>query len=88
MRPGPYLDFQCALPWPDAAGRLELLAEVSAITNAGGSDLVYGADEDGEGRAADQHVSTAAHPFLNLVWHAFSMGRSFSYNAVGEWMGQ
>lgn len=53
-----------------------------------GSDLVYGDDEGGGGRAADQHVSTAPLPFLNLAWHAFSMGRSFSYNAVGEWMGQ
>jgi len=49
---GPYLDFKRELPRLDAAGRHELLADVSAFANAGGGDLVYGVDEDGEGRAA------------------------------------
>lgn len=27
-------------------------------------------------------------PFLNLVWHASSVGSPFGYNAASEWMGQ
>ncbi len=84
----PNLDFQRELPWLDATGRHERLAEVSAFANAGESDLVYGGDEDGESWAADQPAATAAHPFLNLVWHVPGLGRSFSYKTAGEWTDQ
>ncbi len=48
---GTYLEFKRDLPRPDASGRHEFLADVSAFANSGGGDLVYGIDEDGEGRA-------------------------------------
>lgn len=48
---GTYLEFKRDLPHPDAGGRHEFLADVSAFANSGGGDLVYGIDEDGEGRA-------------------------------------
>ena len=48
---GTYLEFKRDLPRPDAAGRHEFLADVSAFANSSGGDLVYGIDEDGEGRA-------------------------------------
>lgn len=47
---GTYLEFKRELPRPDAAGRHEFLADVSAFANSSGGDLVYGIDEDGEGR--------------------------------------
>lgn len=49
---GPHMDFKRDLPRLDAAGRHELLADVCAFANSSGGDLVYGIDEDGEGRAA------------------------------------
>jgi predicted HTH transcriptional regulator len=49
---GMYLEFKRELPSRDAGGRHELLADVSAFANSSGGDLVYGIDEDGEGRAA------------------------------------
>jgi hypothetical protein len=49
---GPHLDIKRELPPRDNAGRHELLADVSAFCNAGGGDVVFGVDEDGEGRAA------------------------------------
>lgn len=48
---GTYIEFKRALPQTDAAGRHEFLADVSAFANSSGGDLVYGIDEDGEGRA-------------------------------------
>lgn len=48
---GAYLEFKRDLPRPDGAGRHEFLADVSAFANSSGGDLVYGIDEDGEGRA-------------------------------------
>ena len=48
---GTYLEFKRDLPRPDAGGRHEFLADVSAFANSSGGDLVYGIDEDGEGRA-------------------------------------
>lgn len=49
---GPHLDVKRDMPRLDAAGRHELLADVSAFANSSGGDLVYGVEEDGEGRAA------------------------------------
>lgn len=49
---GTYLEFKRELPRPDAGGRHEFLADVSAFANSSGGDLVYGIEEDGEGRAA------------------------------------
>lgn len=49
---GSYLEFKRELPRPDAGGRHEFLADVSAFANSSGGDLVYGIEEDGEGRAA------------------------------------
>ena len=48
---GTYLEFKRDLPRPDAGGRHELLADVSAFANSSGGDIVYGIDEDGEGQA-------------------------------------
>jgi hypothetical protein len=48
---GTYLEFKRDLPRPDAGGRHDFLADVSAFANSSGGDLVYGIDEDGEGRA-------------------------------------
>lgn len=47
---GTYLEFKRDLPRSDAGGRHEFLADVSAFANSSGGDLVYGVDEDGEGR--------------------------------------
>jgi hypothetical protein len=49
---GTYLDFKRDLPRLDGAGRHEFLADVSAFANSSGGDIIYGIDEDGEGRAA------------------------------------
>ena len=49
---GAYLDLKRDLPGRDAGARHEFLADVSAFANSAGGDLVYGLDEDGEGRAA------------------------------------
>lgn len=49
---GTFLDFKRDLPRPDAGSRHEFLADVSAFANSSGGDLIYGIDEDGEGRAA------------------------------------
>lgn len=49
---GTYLDFKRDLPRLDGGGRHEFLADVSAFANSSGGDLIYGIDEDGEGRAA------------------------------------
>jgi hypothetical protein len=48
---GAYLEFKRDLPRLDGGGRHEFLADVSAFANSSGGDLVYGIDEDGEGRA-------------------------------------
>ncbi|MFY3653580.1 helix-turn-helix domain-containing protein [Achromobacter xylosoxidans] len=48
---GTYLEFKRDLPRPDAGGRHEFLADVSAFANSSGGDLIYGINEDGEGRA-------------------------------------
>lgn len=58
---GTYLEFKRDLPRPDAGGRHEFLADVSAFANSSGGDLVYGIEEDGEGRATTvvAHVGNA-----------------------------
>lgn len=48
---GTYLEFKRELPRPDAGGRHEFLADVSAFANSSGGDLIFGIAEDGEGRA-------------------------------------
>lgn len=48
---GTYLEFKRDLPRLDAGGRHEFLADVSAFANSSGGDIIYGIDEDGEGRA-------------------------------------
>ena len=49
---GTYLDLKRDLPRPEGGSRHEFLADVSAFANSSGGDLIYGIDEDGEGRAA------------------------------------
>lgn len=49
---GTYIELKRALPLLDGSGRHEFLADVSAFANSSGGDLIYGIDEDGEGRAA------------------------------------
>jgi len=48
-----YLDFKRDLPGRDARGTQDLQADVSAFANSSGGDLIYGINEDGEGRAAE-----------------------------------
>ncbi|HVR50406.1 MAG TPA: ATP-binding protein, partial [Pseudorhodoferax sp.] len=48
---GPHLEFKRELPRGDNAGRHEFAADVSAMGNSGGGDLIYGLDEDAEGCA-------------------------------------
>lgn len=49
---GTYLDLKRELPRGGEGGRHEFLADVSAFANSSGGDLLYGLDEDGEGRAS------------------------------------
>jgi hypothetical protein len=49
---GPYLDYKRDLPRLDGSGRHDLLADISAFANSSGGDVVYGIDEDGEGKAS------------------------------------
>lgn len=48
-----YLDFKRDIPGRDARGNQDLVADVSAFANSSGGDLIYGVNEDGEGRAAE-----------------------------------
>lgn len=48
---GPHIEFKRETPRPDNAGRHEFAADVSAMSNSGGGDVVYGLDEDEEGCA-------------------------------------
>jgi hypothetical protein len=48
---GPHLEFKREPPRGDQAGRHELAADVSAMGNSGGGDVVFGIDEDAEGLA-------------------------------------
>lgn len=56
---GPYLDFKRDLPRLDGSGRHELLADISAFANSSGGDVIYGIDEDGEGKASAVTPSVA-----------------------------
>lgn len=49
---GSYLDFKRALPNRDTSAKNEVTADASAFANSSGGDLIYGMNEDGEGRAA------------------------------------
>lgn len=51
-REGPHLDFKRDLPtaWNNEA-KHEFLADTTAFANAGGGDLIYGVDEDGNANA-------------------------------------
>jgi hypothetical protein len=48
-----YLDFKRDLPGRDSRGTQDLASDVSAFANSSGGDLIYGINEDGQGRAAD-----------------------------------
>lgn len=48
---GPHLEFKRETPRPDNGARHEFAADVSAMGNSGGGDLVYGIDEDAQGSA-------------------------------------
>ncbi|SPB14781.1 transcriptional regulator [Caballeronia novacaledonica] len=50
---GTHLDFKRDLPGRNGEARHEFVADVSAFANASGGDLVYGIEEDGEGRALE-----------------------------------
>jgi predicted HTH transcriptional regulator len=75
---GPHLDFKRELPstWNDAA-KHEFLADATAFANAGGGDLIYGLNEDGQAKAAevipqvlanaDQEVRRLQDFLLNLA---------------------
>ena len=49
---GPHLEFKREPPRSDNQGRHEFVADVSAMGNSGGGDIVLGIDEDAEGCAA------------------------------------
>lgn len=51
---GPHLDFKRELPpnW-DSSAKANFLHDVIAFANAGGGDLIYGMDEDGNARARE-----------------------------------
>lgn len=53
VREGPHLDFKRDLPaaWNNEA-KHEFLADVTSFANAGGGDVVFGIDEDGQAQAA------------------------------------
>jgi len=74
---GPHLDFKRDLPttW-DGSAKNEFVADVTAFANAGGGDIVYGLDEDGDAKAStlvpqtanqDQEVRRMQDLLLNLV---------------------
>ena len=48
---GTHLDLKRELPGGNDKSRHELLADISAFANSSGGDVIYGVDEDGEGRA-------------------------------------
>jgi hypothetical protein len=49
---GAHLDLKRELQRLDGGGRHELLADISAFANSSGGDVIYGVEEDGEGRAS------------------------------------
>ena len=58
---GPHLEFKRELPRTDNGSRHEFLADVSAFANSGGGDVVFGIEEDDQGRAASV-VALAENP--------------------------
>lgn len=48
---GSHLELKRELPGGNEKSRHELLADISALANSSGGDVIYGVDEDGEGRA-------------------------------------
>lgn len=48
---GPHLDFKRVQPGVDSSARHELAADVSAMANSGGGDIIFGVEEDDEGCA-------------------------------------
>ena len=64
---GAHLDIKRELPARDNAAKGELVGDVTAFANAGGGDIVYGVDEDGEGRAA-RVVPQAGNPDETTRW--------------------
>jgi hypothetical protein len=51
-REGPHLDFKRDFPttWNEPT-KHEFLADITALANSGGGDLIYGVEEDGQGQA-------------------------------------
>lgn len=49
---GSYLDIKRELPGSSERDKHEVLADVSAFANSSGGDILYGVDEDAEGRAS------------------------------------
>ncbi|MFP8833458.1 helix-turn-helix domain-containing protein [Hydrogenophaga sp. XSHU_21] len=49
---GPHIEFKRALPGSDSSGKHELVADVSAFANSTGGDIIFGIDQDDEGRAS------------------------------------
>ena len=78
VREGPHLDFKRSIApaWNEGA-KHDFLADVTAFANAGGGDLVYGVDEDGDAQAVaivpqvvasiDQEIRRLQDFLLNLV---------------------
>jgi len=67
-----HLDLKRELPRLDGGGRHELLADISAFANSSGGDVLYGIDEDGEGRASAvvpqiENADTEALRFLDVL---------------------
>lgn len=73
---GAHLDLKRDLPGSDGGARHELLADISAFANSSGGDVIYGIDEDDEGRArevvpqvanADEQVRRVLDTLMNGV---------------------
>lgn len=62
-REGPHIDFKRELPgaWNNDA-KHEFLADTTAFANAGGGDLIYGVEEDGQAVASALVPQTIADP--------------------------
>ena len=63
VREGPHLEFKRDLPaaWTNEA-KHEFLADTTAFANAGGGDLIFGIEEDGQGQA----TALAPQPITNI----------------------
>lgn len=71
-----YLEFKRELPSRDNGGRHEFVADISALANSSGGEIIYGLEEDGDGRAgavvelvgnADEEVRRLQDVLMNSV---------------------